>query len=244
MKEPNGVAFGEVCAFDLPPGSVLQCVEMLAVEAHHLHAVVASLENRVSTVTCGLKHVLNMMSSGESRGLDKADEFRASPRRDDCFWDFFSCESSILQKWNDRVQGKTLLDEITKVSQMCDSEVETSDDISELNFYESLDSSRWDTGEVGEIGGSFNDWHQQLVVKSTEDSGGISHSFTDAERSDDMPSGEVGSNLSDLHRQLVVKSTEGSGGTGSVLQLLEPQKYKIQKGLDSLIWKAARLVAT
>merc|ERR1712137_1330520 len=177
-----------------------------------------------------------------------ADKFRGSSRRDDCFWDFFSCESSILQKWNDRVQGNTLMDEITKVSQMCDSEVETNDDISELNFYESYDSSRGDTGEVGdssrEVGGSFNDLHQQLVVKSTEDAGGISQSFTDAEWSDDMPSGEVGGNFSDLHRQLVVKSTEGSGGTVSVLQLLEPQKCKIQKRLDSLIWKAARLVAT
>merc|ERR1712137_1020299 len=130
-----------------------------------------------------------------------ADKFRGSSRRDDCFWDFFSCESSILQKWNDRVQGNTLMDEITKVSQMCDSEVETNDDISELNFYESYDSSRGDTGEVGdssrEVGGSFNDLHQQLVVKSTEDAGGISQSFTDAEWS----------NFIDLHRQLVVKST-------------------------------------
>merc|ERR1712137_864762 len=126
----------------------------------------------------------------------------------------------------------------------CESEVETNDDISELNFYESYDSSRGGTGEVGdssrEVGGSFNDLHQQLVVKSTEDAGGISQSFTDAEWSDDMPSGEVGGNFSDLHRQLVVKSTEGSGGTG----MLQPQKYTIQKRLDSLIWKAARLVAT
>merc|ERR1712137_879311 len=110
------------CGFDLPPVSVLNCVKILAVEAHNLHATVASLEKKASSVNCGLQHILKILSSSESED---------SPTEVDNFWYFFSCEPTVLPKLND-----ILLD--------------VNDEISDLDFFE-RSLSAWDYGEVDSI---------------------------------------------------------------------------------------------
>lgn len=117
-----------------PSNGVLNCVKMLAVEAHHLRATIGSLDKRASSLSCGIQHVLKMISSGESEDL--------STKVDDNFWDFFSCKPTDLQKWNDVVQANTSMDGwIPQLSEGqtdgASSAVDTNDDISEVSFYES-----------------------------------------------------------------------------------------------------------
>jgi len=115
-----------------PSNSVFNCVKMLAVEAHNLHATIGSLEKCASSLTCGFQHVLKIMSSGESEDV--------SVKADDNFWEFFSCKPTDLQKWNSIVQANTSMDGwIPKLSEKqtdaTSSAVETNDDISEFDFY-------------------------------------------------------------------------------------------------------------
>jgi len=118
-----------------PSSNVFNCIKMLAVEAHNLHATIGSLEQRALSLTCGFQHILKVMSSSESEDV--------STKAEDNFWDFFSCKPTDLKKWNNIVQANIGTDgwippKLSKhQTDDSSSAVETNDDISELDFYAS-----------------------------------------------------------------------------------------------------------
>merc|ERR1712137_980178 len=97
---------------------------------HYLQANIASLEKTASTLNGGLQHILKMMSNSESKGLPAEDNF----------WDFFSCESMDHLEYNGNLEANTWLKfQIPNSLEVCSTGIETDDDVSELDFYTSLD---------------------------------------------------------------------------------------------------------
>merc|ERR1712137_578812 len=207
------------------PNNVLNCVKMFAMEARNLQATIATFENRVFELNCGLK---GMMSSGELQDLAEANGFWDSLSEVDNFRSTLSCE--------------TRMDGVSKVSQIWGSDVQTNDDSGGLSFLESSVSSGVDTGKGGD---SFTDLYRTLsdamIINSAESSGEVGVSFTERahlhpEESDAMPIKEGKQDITDV-------ATKLNGVTDSVVQPLEPQKGKFQKAFDSLVLRAAQSIS-
>jgi len=133
---------------------------MLAVEAHHLRATIGSLEKRSSSLSCGIQHVLKMISSGESEDL--------STKVGDNFWDFFSGKPTD--------QANTSMDSwIAKLSESTSIAVETNDDISST-------LAQLDTGDIFNLDTDFG-----LVLKLPSLPGEGSHAMLIKDGEEDTP---------------------------------------------------------
>merc|ERR1712137_209109 len=125
---------------------------------HYLQANIASLEKTASTLNGGLQHILKMMSNSESKGLPAEDNF----------WDFFSCESMDHLEYNGNLEANTWLKfQIPNSLEVCSTGIETDDDVSELDFYTSLNSDEDEVGHISSVLPSL-DYGDKVGCVSTE----------------------------------------------------------------------------